>query len=98
MTLATTITSANISQPTQPRMTPEQFAYWLNGFAELNGGERPTPEQWKSITEHLQAVFVKVTPQYGFHVGGSGPAQAQAVTKLTTRVADQGQPIPSLIC
>ncbi|MEX5318649.1 hypothetical protein WCE04_04665 [Pseudomonas shirazica] len=96
MTLATTVTSANISQPTQPRMTPEQFAYWLNGFAELNGGERPTPEQWKSITEHLQAVFVKVTPQYGLQVGGV--AHAQAITKLTSRVADQGQPIPSLIC
>lgn len=45
-------------------MTPEQFAYWLNGFAELNQSmEQPTPEQWKSITEHLKTVFVKVTPE-----------------------------------
>ena len=47
-------------------MTPEQFAYWLNGFAELNPSmEQPTPEQWKSITEHLKTVFVKVTPLVG---------------------------------
>jgi len=44
-------------------MTPEQFAYWLNGFAELNPSmEQPTAEQWKSITDHLKTVFVKVTP------------------------------------
>ena len=42
-------------------MTDMQFCYWLQGFVELNGGE-PTPEQWKSIKEHLQTVFVKVTP------------------------------------
>jgi hypothetical protein len=45
-------------------MTPEAFAYWLQGFAELNPSlEQPTPEQWKSITEHLKTVFVKVTPE-----------------------------------
>lgn len=42
-------------------MTTEQFAYWLQGFVELTQGSQPTPEQWKSITEHLQTVFVKVT-------------------------------------
>jgi len=44
-------------------MTAEQFAYWLQGFTELNPSmDQPTPEQWKSITEHLKTVFVKVTP------------------------------------
>ncbi|MOA50053.1 hypothetical protein D3C78_1730250 [compost metagenome] len=43
-------------------MTPEQFAYWLQGFVELGGGAQPTPEQWRSISEHLQTVFTKVTP------------------------------------
>jgi hypothetical protein len=43
-------------------MTPEQFAYWLQGFVELGKGEAPTPEQWKSIREHLDTVFMKVTP------------------------------------
>ncbi|WP_447897997.1 hypothetical protein [Stenotrophomonas sepilia] len=42
-------------------MTPEQFAYWMQGFAELNGAA-PTQEQWDSIREHLKTVFHKVTP------------------------------------
>jgi hypothetical protein len=42
-------------------MTPEQFCYWLQGFGEL-GGTPPTPDQWKSINEHLALVFHKVTP------------------------------------
>ena len=43
-------------------MTTEQFAYWLQGFAELNGGAPPTAEQWASIQDHLKTVFTKVTP------------------------------------
>lgn len=42
-----------------------QFAYWLQGFCELGGDAPPTPEQWKSIREHLQLVFHKVTPSVG---------------------------------
>lgn len=45
-------------------MNEQQFAYWLNGFAELNQ-QPPTPEQWKSIREHLATVFKKVTPALG---------------------------------
>lgn len=43
-------------------MTPEQFAYWMQGFVELNSGKAPTEAQWKSITEHLGQIFVKKTP------------------------------------
>jgi hypothetical protein len=43
-------------------MTPEQFAYWLHGFCELNGNTAPTPAQWKAISAHLDTVFKKVTP------------------------------------
>ena len=43
-------------------MNAENFAYWLNGFVELNGGKEPTPAQWKAIQEHLKLVFTKVTP------------------------------------
>lgn len=43
-------------------MTPEQFAYWLQGFAELNP-QAPNAEQWQSIRDHLQLVFKKVTPE-----------------------------------
>ncbi|QIC87519.1 hypothetical protein F0336_14145 [Serratia liquefaciens] len=49
-------------------MTPEQFTYWLQGFVELHG-DLPTDDQWKSIKEHLQTVFVKVTPPV---LGGPG--------------------------
>lgn len=43
-------------------MTPEQFCYWLQGFAELHEAP-PGCEQWQSIREHLATVFNKVTPQ-----------------------------------
>ncbi len=46
-------------------MTPEQFTYWLQGFAEINqqkGGL--TDEQWTVICDHLKTVFHKVTPDY----------------------------------
>lgn len=46
-------------------MTAEQFAYWMQGFAELNS-EPPTAGQWQSMKEHLATVFVKVTPQVNF--------------------------------
>ncbi len=45
-------------------MNAEQFCYWLQGRAELDETP-PTPEQWKSICEHLATVFVKVTPPVG---------------------------------
>lgn len=43
-------------------MNSESFAYWLQGFVELNGGQIPTEDQWRSIVEHLNLVFKKVTP------------------------------------
>jgi len=43
-------------------MTPEQFVYWLQGFAELDEyNSPPSKEQWKSIKEHLALTFNKVT-------------------------------------
>lgn len=43
------------------KMTPEQFAFWLQGYVELTGGNIPTQEQWDSIVEHLGLMFNKVT-------------------------------------
>ena len=40
-------------------MNQDQFAYWLQGFVEMNGGKEPTKAQWKMITDHLQLCFVK---------------------------------------
>jgi hypothetical protein len=45
-------------------MTPEQFAYWLQGFAELDDG-MPNQAQWALIRAHLDTVFNKVTPKLG---------------------------------
>lgn len=43
-------------------MDPLQFAYWLQGFAELNNGVPPNEAQWKAIRDHLNLVFMKKTP------------------------------------
>lgn len=43
-------------------MTPEHFAYWLQGFSELSGPTPPTMNQWKLIQEHLALVMTKKTP------------------------------------
>lgn len=46
-------------------MTPQEFTYWLQGYAEI-AGEAPSEEQWKVIKDHLQLVFQKVTPVRDF--------------------------------
>jgi predicted ATPase len=48
-------------------MTPEQFVYWFQGFAELNE-EPPNAAQWKLIREHVDTVFFKITPTLHEHV------------------------------
>lgn len=42
-------------------MSPEQFVYWLQGFAEVHGSA-PTTQEWTVIKDHLATVFNKVTP------------------------------------
>lgn len=41
-------------------MTPEQFCYWLQGFAE-NSDDPPHEHQWDLIKNHLDQVFKKET-------------------------------------
>ena len=43
-------------------MTEQQFCYWLWGFVELMESENPSPRQWQAITDHLNQVFDKKTP------------------------------------
>jgi hypothetical protein len=43
-------------------MTPENFAYWLQGFFEIAGSDELTETQVKMVKDHLALVFQKVTP------------------------------------
>lgn len=45
-------------------MTPEQFCYWLQGFAEINEAP-PNDKQWANIIKHLQLVSKKATKSDG---------------------------------
>lgn len=47
---------------TPPRLEPEHFCYWLQGWSEINGesGRPPNAAQWKVINEHLDMVFMHV--------------------------------------
>lgn len=56
-------------------MTPEQFAYWLQGFAELSPGAPPTAEQWQSIKDHLGTVFDKRTNPLPSLISAKFPAR-----------------------
>jgi hypothetical protein len=47
-------------------MTPEQFVYWLQGFAEMTD-DTPTEEQWQMVRDHLSEVFDKQTPNRSPH-------------------------------
>lgn len=38
-------------------MNFEQFTYWLQGFAETNGGKMPNAQQWFMVIQRLQSVF-----------------------------------------
>lgn len=48
-------------------MTPENFCYWMKGFVELSEYKSenvpPSIDQWRSILDHLELVFDKVTPE-----------------------------------
>ena len=44
-------------------MNATEFAYWLQGYAEISPDVgAPTPEQWTMIKDHLALVFKKETP------------------------------------
>lgn len=60
-------------------MDPLSFAYWLQGFSELNA-DPPTPEQWQSIREHLATVFQKVTPQVDVRQRGGFVRTGDSIT------------------
>ena len=63
-------------------MTPENFAYWCQGFIELTNGAPPTPAQWEMIKEHLALVFTKVTK--GFPAGVDDNGGLRSLEQLPT--------------
>ena len=48
--------------PRAPRMTPEAFAYWLQGYMEVQNPKEINKTQTQIIKDHLALVFNKVTP------------------------------------
>lgn len=81
-------------------MTAEQFAYWLQDYAELNEAP-PSAEQWQSIREHLALVFNKVTPQrspgYPQWSPTSAPIDYDLLPRVTcTAIAGNGE--ARLVC
>ena len=64
-------------------MTPEQFAYWLQGFAEVSD-RSPNVHEWKIIKDHLATVFKKITPTYPTGPGVLVPRDTQPYTRPWT--------------
>lgn len=74
-------------------MTAEQFAYWLQGFSELNLGP-PSEVQWKIVQDHLATVFTKVTPAR--QQDGTQVLRMSDLLKRTETKCENGR--GSLIC
>lgn len=45
-------------------MNSQEFAYWLQGFVELQDSDSISDKQWLVIKDHLKLVFDKMTPAY----------------------------------
>jgi hypothetical protein len=60
-------------------MSPENFAYWLNGYLEISGTKELSSDQLKIVQDHLALVLTKVTPivspQYVPYVSGTDQVQ-----------------------
>ncbi len=77
-------------------MDAQQFAYWLQGFAELSGDAPPTKAQWKSIREHLTLVFTKITPKVSTKIGDNvaqqNPDWANEILRQVRQQPSSGTP------
>ncbi|KVC81400.1 hypothetical protein [Burkholderia ubonensis] len=69
-------------------MTPENFAYWLQGFVELTSGQTPDSAQWKAIREHLDLVFKKVTPKVADKIDIKVDVDTKDAQKAVSDLAD----------
>lgn len=72
-------------------MTPEQFAYWFQGFAELSETP-PTQAQWDSMREHVATVFKKVTPSVQINVAPLYPQIRPNIADAIRKWNETGSP------
>lgn len=75
-------------------MTPEQFCYWLQGFAEIHQ-DQPNGQEWLIIMDHLAQVFRKETPDRKKTINDlheqfiqTGPAQTGPVLPFEYKPGD----------
>lgn len=54
-------------------MSPEQFVYWLQGFAEMSPQAELSKVQWQIVKDHLAKVFDKRTPNRSPHFAPAVP-------------------------
>lgn len=73
-------------------MNERDFAYWLHGFMELTQGQTPSPAQWKSIREHLDLVFKKVTAPVQTQTGPAPMTPDPMAGKSIEEIMRQYQP------
>lgn len=55
-------------------MTPQDFAYWLKGFMEIENPKKLDEKQTQIIKDHLDLVFEKQTPDRGDYVPSFQPS------------------------
>lgn len=74
-------------------MTPEQFAYWFQGFAELSETP-PTQAQWDSMREHVATVFKKATPPVQITVAPGDPVMTRPnIAEEIRKWNERGHPL-----
>lgn len=49
-------------------MSPENFCYWLQGFAEIAQNDTLSEKEWTIVKDHLSLVFDKKTPNRHFPI------------------------------
>lgn len=71
-------------------MSPENFAYWLQGYFEISKSEELTKEQVQEIKDHLKLVFLKLTPSVT-----TQPESVKIDTTLWDSIKKQADNIPT---
>lgn len=73
-------------------MNSQEFAFWLQGFVELQDSDSISDKQWLVIKDHLKLVFDKVTPEYKIDIKPS-VLPGRDWTKITDLFKQQQYPI-----